>query len=126
MEQAELLCSHRRRPAPCLYRNPGVFGWGRGLIKKKTSVKYTWSVSKKKSFWRGTEEETSKDPGKMFSTFSPTPRIIIFTIFRRAIVGNGKSLDFRAKLNWVQFLTPLITSCVILGKPLKLSEPHFS
>lgn len=50
----------------------------------------------------------------------------MFTIFRKALVCNGKSLGFGVALNWVQLLTLLIPSCVILGKSLNLSEPHSS
>lgn len=42
-----------------------------------------------------------ESPGKMFSTLSPTPRIIIFTIFRKKKVCNGKSLGFGVKMNWI-------------------------
>lgn len=39
----------------------------------------------------------------------------VFTVFRKTAACNGESLGFGVKLNWVQFLTLLITGCVILG-----------
>lgn len=86
-----------------------VFGCDKRLFKNKTSMKNTWwSVGKKRGLWgsRG-RQRPLEDPGKVFSTLSLISRMIIFTVFRKARVSNGKSLGFGVTLNWIQLLTLL-------------------
>lgn len=105
-----------------------VFGWGRRLTKNETSVRDPWGSVGRNEFSGGTKEErvSSGRYRKDVFNLESNPKDFILTIFRKAIVCNGKSLGFGVKMSWDNLLTLLTTSCMILGKSLNPSEPYFS
>lgn len=135
--------SRAGRPVPTTGNPPPARSGGSGLgnkvsmclrLAQKTAREYQcenhWVECglKKKSGggggWR--KREISRRSRKDVFNLEFSPKGYYIYYFQEGIVHHGKSLGFGVKLNWVQFLTLLITSCVILGKSLNPSEPHFS